>query len=144
MSLSASRTTLSWLITERKGIPTPTPLVKVEGDSLTKIFAVLRNQSHVDFSHYKLTTIKRRIARRMVIHKTKKLEEYFCYLQSHPQEVRALFADILINVTEFFRDPDVYTALKKQVLSKIVKDRTAGSRSGSGWSVARPEKRLTQ
>ena len=48
-------------------------------------------------------------------------------MQSHPQEIRALFADILINVTEFFRDPDVYTALKKQVLSKIVKDRTAGS-----------------
>ena len=110
----------------RTGTPPLKLPVKVEGDSLTKIFAILRNQSRVDFSHYKLTTIKRRIARRMVIHKTKKLEDYFLLLQSHPQEARALFADLLINVTEFFRDPDVYTALKKQVLSKIIKNKTAG------------------
>lgn len=112
---------------EKTGSPPLKLPVKVEGNSLTKIFAVLRNQSHVDFSHYKLTTIKRRIARRMVIHKTKTLEDYFLFLQSHPQEARALFADFLINVTEFFRDPDVYTALKKQVLSKIIKNKTVGA-----------------
>ena len=111
---------------EKTGVPPLKLPIKVEGDSLTKIFAVLRNQSHVDFSHYKLTTIKRRIARRMVIHKTTKLEDYFLFLQSRPQEVRALFADLLINVTEFFRDPEVYSALKKQVLSKLIKNTATG------------------
>lgn len=100
---------------------------QIQGDSLTKIFALLRNQSHVDFSHYKPSTIKRRIARRMVIQKSKKLEDYFSLLQSNPQEIRALFADILINVTEFFRDPDIFAALKKQVLSKIMKHKPAGA-----------------
>ena len=109
------------------GIPSAKTPAQLQGDSLTKIFALLRNQSHVDFGHYKLTTIKRRIARRMVIHKKKKLEDYFVFLQSNPQEIRALFADILINVTEFFRDPDVFTALKKQILSKIIKNRPAGT-----------------
>ncbi len=102
-------------------------LAKVEGDSLTKIFALLRNQSHVDFTHYKHTTVKRRIARRMVLQKKKKLEDYVSYLQSNPQEVRDLFADILINVTEFFRDPDIFVALKKRVLPEIIKNRAAGS-----------------
>ncbi len=102
-------------------------LAKVEGDSLTKIFALLRNQSHVDFTHYKHTTVKRRIARRMVLQKKKKLEDYVSYLQSNPQEVRDLFADILINVTEFFRDADIFAALKNQLLPEIIKNRAAGS-----------------
>ena len=76
-SSPASHAILSWSTRGKSAIPSAKIPAQLQGDSLTKIFALLRNQSHVDFGHYKPTTIKRRIARRMVIHKKKKLEDYF-------------------------------------------------------------------
>ncbi len=97
---------------------------KSDAEYLNRIFAMLRQQSHVDFTHYKMSTIKRRIARRMVINNSKRLVDYYNYLQANPPEVRVLFADMLINVTEFFRDRDSFIALKKLVLTKIIKNKS--------------------
>jgi len=92
-----------------------------DGD-LTRIFALLRALNGVDFSYYKHSTLKRRILRRMVLVRIPSLREYVTFLQQNPAEVDALFQDLLINVTEFFRDPPAYVALKKKVFPRILKN----------------------
>jgi two-component system CheB/CheR fusion protein len=91
--------------------------------SLKKIFALLRTRMMVDFSNYKYSTLKRRIQRRMMVQKTESLNDYARYLQDHPEEVKALFADLLIHVTEFFRDPESFKALTDQVFPSLLKKR---------------------
>lgn len=88
---------------------------------LARIFALLRALNGVDFSYYKHSTLKRRILRRMVLVRIASLREYVTFLQQNPAEVDALFQDLLINVTEFFRDPQAYSALKKRVFPRILK-----------------------
>ena len=90
---------------------------------LQKIFMLLRNRTGNDFTHYKHTTIRRRISRRMLVNKIDRLKDYVRYLDSHPPEVDALFQDVLINVTSFFRDPEVFEALKSSVFPTIIQDR---------------------
>ena len=85
------------------------------------IFQVLRRATGVDFTHYRQTTILRRIQRRMVVHKIDIIEEYAKFVQSHPAEVKALYQDMLINVTSFFRTPRVFEALKATVFPGIQK-----------------------
>src|SRR5207237_2352334 len=82
---------------------------------LGAIFALLRSRSGVDFVLYKHSTLKRRILRRMLLHKIEALPAYLKMLQAIPGEVDALFNDILISVTGFFRDPLVFQALKKKI-----------------------------
>ena len=101
-----------------------TPQVPREED-LKRILSLLRGLTGVDFSHYKLSTINRRIARRMVLHKFQKLSQYVQKLQQNPAEVEALFHDILINVTSFFREPEAFQVLKKKVFPKLVKNKPA-------------------
>ena len=88
--------------------------------TLNKIFFLLRNFSRVDFSFYKPGTIKRRITRRMFLRKIDKLEAYLQYLRRHRDEVEALFNDVLINVTSFFREPDSFEALKTVAFPAIM------------------------
>lgn len=97
-----------------------------EEDNLRKIFLLLRQSTGNDFTYYKQSTILRRIKRRILLHKLERLEDYVRYLQGHPPEVEALFRDLLINVTSFFRDPDVFEELKNTVFPAIVKDRKEG------------------
>jgi two-component system CheB/CheR fusion protein len=97
-----------------------------ENDHLTKIFILLQKETHVDFSNYKYTTIHRRIQRRIVVKKLDNIASYAKYLQNNPDEVKALFNDILINVTSFFRDPDAFKALKDNVFPKIMQNRPTG------------------
>ncbi|WP_242071933.1 chemotaxis protein CheB [Nostoc sp. FACHB-110] len=99
------------------------PLPKSE-TALPAIFAMLFTTTGVDFTHYKQTTIKRRIARRMVLYNLESLEYYVEYLQNHPDEVQALYYEILISVTSFFRDPEAYQALKEQVFPVISKGKS--------------------
>lgn len=99
------------------------PLPKSE-TALPTIFAMLFTATGVDFTHYKQTTIKRRIARRMVLYNLESLEDYVEYLQNHPDEVQALYYEILISVTSFFRDPDAYQALKERVFPVISKEKS--------------------
>src|SRR5258706_474466 len=77
-------------------------------EELNKVFILLRAATGTDFTYYKDTTIRRRIARRMVLHKVDKMEHYLRFLEAHPQELKALFQDILINVTSFFREPATF------------------------------------
>jgi two-component system CheB/CheR fusion protein len=88
---------------------------------LHSIFQVLRRITGVDFTHYRQTTILRRIQRRMVVHKIDQIEDYAKFVQSHPAEVKALYQDMLINVTSFFRSSRVFEALKSTVFPAIQK-----------------------
>jgi two-component system CheB/CheR fusion protein len=107
--------------------PSAEPALPGADDNLHKIFSLLRLSSGVDFSHYKLTTLKRRIMRRMVLKKTEHLEDYVHYLRKDPAEIELLFQDILINVTGFFRDPAAFVALKKKIFPRLMKQRAPGS-----------------
>jgi len=90
---------------------------------LARIFQLLRQSTGVDFTHYRQTTILRRIQRRMVVHKIDKLKDYVRYVQSTPDEIKTLYQDILINVTSFFRNPKVFETLKTRVFPEVVKRR---------------------
>jgi len=93
-------------------------------EDLFRLFALLRNATDVDFTNYKRSTIHRRIARRMVLHKISSLRQYLKYLHENRAELMALGEDLLIHVTSFFRDPDTFRALKENVLPRIFRDRT--------------------
>src|SRR3982074_220735 len=96
-----------------------------DGDPYLKhILQLLRTESDFVFSDYKPATLKRRILRRMALHKIGKLKGYVQFLRHHPAEVEALYEDILIKVTSFFRDPDAFEALKTEVFPSIVKHRS--------------------
>ena len=97
----------------------------IEGaDALQKIFSMLHSSFKVDFTHYKKTTVLRRITRRIVLTKVDTIEEYGKYLRSHPEELKALFDDLLIGVTEFFREPNTFALLQETVFPLILKKRT--------------------
>ena len=95
--------------------------------TLKKIFILLRAQTGHDFSQYKPTTIYRRIERRMAVHQVDTLESYVQYLQQTPPEVELLFRDLLIGVTNFFRDPEAFTALETLVIPQLFEGKTSGS-----------------
>lgn len=90
-----------------------------EGSELDKLCLVLRSMIGVDFRLYKQATVRRRIARRMVLQKIGSLEKYAQILKQNPVEAQALADDIFIHVTRFFRDPECFQALRKQVLAKL-------------------------
>jgi two-component system CheB/CheR fusion protein len=92
---------------------------------LSHIFKKLRSAHRVDFSHYKRTTIKRRIERRMMLRRIDSLDEYRELLDREPGELAALFQDFLIRVTEFFRDPTAFDALRQEVLPALREGRSA-------------------
>lgn len=92
-------------------------------ESLRKIFAILRNGTHADFTYYKGSTIQRRISRRLLVLNLKDLASYAHFLEKHPEEVQALFADILIHVTSFFREPKRFEMLRTEVLPHYMKNR---------------------
>jgi two-component system CheB/CheR fusion protein len=100
-------------------------------DHLARIFTIIRNATGVDFTHYKRPTIKRRLQRRMVLHKITSPEQYIRFLQQHPAEVRSLYQDILIHVTRFFRDPDTFKALSARVFPELLANR---GRDGGGMT----------
>lgn len=95
----------------------------ISQDGMAKVFHILRNATGVDFTYYKPSTIKRRIKRRMVLHRIERTEDYIKFVQSNPAEIEALFQDLLINVTSFFREPDSFEVLKTRVFPEIMKDR---------------------
>ena len=89
-----------------------------------KILAILRAAFRVDFSAYRETTVRRRILRRMVLQTKDNLAEYIEYLRKDPPEVEALYQDILINVTSFFREPQTFEVLKESVFPEILKTKS--------------------
>jgi len=102
------------------------PAPKAE-NALKKIFILLRAQIGHDFSQYKPNTIHRRIERRMAVHKIATKDGYVKYLQQTPAEVEALFRDLLIGVTNFFRDPKAFKVLEEKIIPKIFDGKPAGA-----------------
>ena len=102
-----------------KAIPLMPSLGLPNEDLLKKIFVLLRVQTNHDFSHYKRNTIVRRIDRRMAVHQIKALDDYVRYCQQTPDEVQALFRDLLIGVTQFFRDPESFKVLQEQAIPRL-------------------------
>ncbi|MEP0925411.1 chemotaxis protein CheB [Leptolyngbya sp. ST-U4] len=119
-------------ISQHPYIASPSP-VELDGsspedeNSLTVIFSLLRRATGVDFTHYKQTTLSRRIQRRMLLYKLEHLDDYARYLEGNPAEVIALYQDCLIHVTSFFRDPESFDVLKSLVFPAILKDRSPGN-----------------
>ncbi len=93
---------------------------EAQGD-ISHILQWVEASCHVDFSSYRQSTIKRRIMRRLVLQRIDSLPKYLSFLKSNPEEVKALFSDLLINVTEFFRDSRIFSGLKSQIFPKLLK-----------------------
>ena len=112
-----------------------------ENAVLAYIFQRLRSAHGVDFTHYKRTTIRRRIERRMTLRRIESLDEYRESLDRDPGELAALYQDFLIRVTEFFRDPAAFDALRHDVLPALCEGRSPKSRSASGFPAAQRARR---
>jgi len=96
-------------------------------NGLEQIFHLLYTQTGHDFSGYRRNTIVRRVERRMSVHQIDRLEDYIRYLQLTRNEVDALFRDLLIGVTNFFRDTEIFEEIQRQVISRIFSGRATGS-----------------
>ncbi len=90
---------------------------------LQKIFILLRNKTTHDFSMYKPSTVGRRIARRMAVHQIENTEEYYNYLRQNENEIDELFNDLLIGVTNFFRDKEAFDVLENTVIPSLFVDK---------------------
>ena len=98
---------------------------------MTRIFALLREKCKVDFTFYKPSTVTRRIERRMTINQIDDINDYVALLSGHPGEVGALYRELLIGVTSFFRDQDVFDRLAQNYLPEIFK--SVGGREVRFW-----------
>ena len=90
-----------------------------ESQNLAKVFSILLKNNGVDFKFYKPNTIKRRIERRMMLKKLNSMEDYINYLKKNSTEVDSLFQDLLINVTGFFRDSDLFKTLNEEIFPQL-------------------------
>jgi chemotaxis methyl-accepting protein methylase/signal transduction histidine kinase/PAS domain-containing protein len=98
-----------------------------EGDHLTEVLAVLRARTRYDFRCYKKNMLSRRIQRRMSLSHIEAIPEYLNLLRRNPDEATALFKDLLIGVTGFFREPEAFQVLEEQVLPQLVQDKDPDS-----------------
>jgi two-component system, chemotaxis family, CheB/CheR fusion protein len=92
-------------------------------DVMKRVFFLLKQAGGVDFTHYKHATIQRRLKRRMVLHRIESLAEYLAHLEADPKEVHALYQDMLIHVTGFFREPEAFAALREVVFPHVLAQR---------------------
>ena len=90
--------------------------------NLEKIIILLRSHTGHDFSQYKKNTLYRRIERRMNIHQLDKIANYVRFLQENPVEVEILFKELLIGVTNFFRDEKLWDKLTEQILTEYLNE----------------------
>ena len=100
-------------------LPPVTSLVPAGDGNLKALTTLLRNHTGHDFSQYKSTTLVRRMQRRMAIHQIENVPDYLRYARQSTSEVDALFRDLLIGVTNFFRDPDAFKALEDHVIPRL-------------------------
>lgn len=94
--------------------------------ALRDVLTFLLMRTGRDFSCYKRATILRRIERRMGVNGLTDLREYLVYLRTHTGEAGALLQDLLISVTNFFRDPAAFTALERSIIPELFKGKQAG------------------
>jgi two-component system CheB/CheR fusion protein len=89
-------------------------------DSYESVMQAVQKYSGINFSLYKKATVTRRIARRMSLNQVDTLAEYMHFIDSNPREIEVLHRELLIGVTNFFRDPEAFETLKKEVIPKIL------------------------
>ncbi|RKH17979.1 PAS domain-containing protein [Corallococcus sp. CA047B] len=94
-------------------------------EGLQRVFQLLRETTGVDFTHYKPSTIHRRLERRMQLCKVEDLAAYIRHLEERPEELELLHQDLLIHVTSFFRDPASFEALQQKVFPELFQGRPA-------------------
>lgn len=89
-------------------------------EGMDDVFRLLRKEYLVDFTHYKPSTVARRVQRRLLLNHVADLDDYVERLRNDPAELNALYRDLLIGVTRFFRDADAYRRLETEVLPQIL------------------------
>ena len=118
------------LIALRHGAPRAAPVDATAQpqakNALDKIVLLLRSRLGHDFSQYKKSTLERRIARRMALHQITRSEAYVRYLDENPQEQELLSSEFLIGVTNFFRDPAAWGALRDKAIPALLAERPNG------------------
>jgi two-component system CheB/CheR fusion protein len=92
----------------------------VDEHGMTKLVRLLREAYGIDFSLYKPSTVTRRVERRLLLHQAVDFEQYVESLASDPAELNSLYHDLLIGVTQFFRDPDAFAQLDHRVLPELL------------------------
>lgn len=108
---------------QRQQAPAVAP---ADANGMARVLMLLRSGTGHDFSLYKQSTIGRRIERRMTQHAIDDIGVYARFLKEHPAEVQALFRELLINVTSFFRDAEAFVALKDAILPALLADKPEG------------------
>ena len=108
----------------------PSPL-SADEDGMAKIFALLRERCKVDFTNYKPSTVLRRVDRRMTINQLESTADYYAYLQQVSSEVTTLFRELLIGVTNFFRDPWVFEIVQTEIIPELIEK--SGGRELRVW-----------
>ena len=101
-------------------------LPKTDEGILREILSVLRVRTGHDFANYKRPTLFRRIARRLQVRELENMSDYLVFLREHPTEVQSLFNDLLITVTNFFRDKEAFAALETKVVPQLFAHKSAG------------------
>ena len=101
------------------------PAVRSAVDALPEILTLIRLRTGHDFSHYKVATVLRRIGRRQVLHDLPDIDAYARFLRDHHDEVQALQRELLISVTQFFRDPEAFAALERNVVPRLFHNKFA-------------------
>lgn len=102
-----------------KSLDKATRPIAQDTNLLAKVLILVRSHTGHDFSFYKKNTILRRIDRRMAVHQLSHLADYVRYIQEDPREAGILFKELLIGVTNFFRDKEAFDALRVKALSKL-------------------------
>lgn len=108
-------------LVKEKDLKSQEPKVRREGDPKELILQLLSDNYNIDFSLYKEATITRRLERRIQLSKAGSIAQYLELLLSDPNELEVLYHDLLIEVTEFFRDPEVFERLREQILPELLK-----------------------
>jgi len=102
----------------------PTLESNEEKVAFERILHLLFDRETVDFSHYRRSTVRRRLARRMALSKKNSVGDYLATLESDGRELELLHRDLLLNFTEFFRDPQIFETLKEEIFPRLVENRT--------------------
>jgi two-component system CheB/CheR fusion protein len=113
------------MLTLEKQVPTSSK----NEDILASILDVIREETGLDFSYYKPSTIIRRIERRMGVNQIEKLDHYQRYLEKNPSEIQVLYSELLIGVTRFLRDKEAFDLIAEKVIPEIIKTREERSRT---------------
>ena len=108
-------------------------LVLKKDSGIDGIFKLIRREHRIDFSVYKPSTVTRRIERRITLGKHGDIDEYLQVLIQSPKELELLYHDLLINVTQFFRDPLAFELLRSKIIPQIVKKKAGSSEPIRIW-----------